>query len=116
MTPELESQLRKELETDRASILDELQSYGADPYSEKVNRIAGIDEGFADSAQASAERAEILTFVATARERLATVDSALAKMEEGTYGICEVCGQPIPEARMEARPMSTRCVEHAQLT
>ncbi|MPZ88280.1 MAG: hypothetical protein GEU81_09435 [Nitriliruptorales bacterium] len=34
-------------------------------------------------------------------------------MDAGTYGVCEVCGRPIPEARMEARPMSTRCVEHA---
>jgi DnaK suppressor protein len=30
---------------------------------------------------------------------------------EGTYGICEVCGEPIPEGRLEARPWATRCVK-----
>lgn len=113
MNPELQSRLRKELEGERASVIDELHSYGADPYSGKVDRIAGIDEGFADAAQATAERAEILSFVEKARERLVAVDNALSKMDAGTYGVCEVCGRPIPEARMEARPMSTRCVEHA---
>ncbi len=34
-------------------------------------------------------------------------------MDEGTYGLCEVCGGVIPEARLEARPMSTRDVQHA---
>lgn len=113
MNTELQSRLRKELEDERASVIDELRSYGADPYSEKVDRIAGIDEGFADAAQATAERAEILSFVEKARERLSAVDTALAKMDQGSYGVCEVCGRPIPDARMEARPMSTRCVEHA---
>lgn len=113
MNPELFARLRKELETERTSVIDELRSYGADPNSEKVERLPGIDENFADSAQATAERAEWLSFVEKARDRLAAVDAALAKMEDGTYGVCEVCGQPIPEARLEARPMSTRCVQHA---
>ncbi len=113
MNPQLQAKLRQELETERASVIEELRSYGADPYSEKVERIAGIDAGFADSAQATAGRAEILSFVEKARDRLAAVDAALAKMDEGTYGFCEVCGKEIPEARMEARPMSTRDVEHA---
>lgn len=107
------ARLRAELERDRAAVVDELRSYGADPDSEKVDRIAGLDEGFADSAQATAGRAELLSLVETARERLATVDAALAKMDRGEYGICEVCGAPIPEARLEARPMSVRCVAHA---
>ena len=42
------------------------------------------------------ERAEI----AAARERWA----------DGTYGVCEVCGRPIPDARLEARPFARRCV------
>jgi RNA polymerase-binding protein DksA len=113
MNAELQARLRKELEAERASAIDELRRYGADPYSEKVERIAGIDEGFADSASATAERAEVLSFIDKARDRLASVDGALAKMDEGTYGRCEVCGREIPEARLEARPMSTRCVEHA---
>jgi len=113
MKPELQARLRDELEADRANVLDELRSYGADPYSEKVDRPSGIDAGFADSAQASAARADLLAHVDTARDRLAAIDTALACIDDGTYGRCQVCGEPIPEARMEARPTSTRDVAHA---
>jgi DnaK suppressor protein len=114
MTPELRDQLRKELEEERASALAELERYGADPHSDRVKPIEGIDDNFADSAAATAERSEILAFIEQARERLVEVEAALAKMDEGTYGICEVCGQPITEARLEARPLSVRCVNCAR--
>jgi RNA polymerase-binding protein DksA len=112
MNPELHTRLRKELETDRESVLDELRGYGADPDSVRVAK-PDVDSGFADSAQASSERAALLALVEAARERLASIDTALAAMDAGTYGVCEVCGEEIPEARMEARPMSVRCVAHA---
>lgn len=38
---------------------------------------------------------------------------ALAALEAGSYGRCEVCERPIPSERLEVRPWSTRCVEHA---
>ncbi|HWB71929.1 MAG TPA: TraR/DksA C4-type zinc finger protein [Egibacteraceae bacterium] len=113
MTPELQSRLRKELENERASVVDELRGYGADPDSEKVERIPGIDANFADSAAASAERSEMLAFIDKARERLAEVDAALERMDQGTYGTCVDCGRQIPEARLEARPLSVRCVDCA---
>lgn len=113
MTPELQTQRRKELIAERDHAIAELTGYGADPNSEKVDRIAGIDEGFADSAQATAERAEILAFIEKARERLSEIEAALARMDEGTYGTCVVCGEPIPEARLEARPSAATCVSCA---
>ena len=42
---------------------------------------------------------------------LAQVEEALARMEEGTYGICEATGQPIPLARLQALPYATFCIE-----
>jgi len=112
MNADLQTRLRKELETDRESVVDELRGYGADPDSERVAK-PDVDSGFADSAQASAERAALLALVEAARERLTSIDTALAAMDAGSYGVCEVCGEQIPEARMEARPMSVRCVDHA---
>ncbi len=44
---------------------------------------------------------------------LADVDRALAKLDDGTYGICDRCGALIPEERMEARPWTARCVADA---
>ncbi|HVM19179.1 MAG TPA: hypothetical protein VM307_04395, partial [Egibacteraceae bacterium] len=102
MNPDLLQQLRKEVETEREHALSELDQLGADPYSEKVKAIAGIDDNFADSAAATAERSETLAFIDNARERLAAADAALARMDEGAYGVCVDCGTEIPIARLEA--------------
>ncbi|WP_238342922.1 TraR/DksA family transcriptional regulator [Nocardioides cynanchi] len=42
---------------------------------------------------------------------LTEVRRARQLVVEGTYGVCEVCGEPIPEGRLEARPWATRCVK-----
>lgn len=44
---------------------------------------------------------------------LAQIVTARAALAAGTYGLCEVCGEPIGEGRLEARPASTRCVRCA---
>jgi DnaK suppressor protein len=46
---------------------------------------------------------------------LAQVDRALARIAAGSYGICESCGERIPEGRLKAMPESTVCVECARL-
>jgi DnaK suppressor protein len=46
-------------------------------------------------------------------EKLADVERALEKLDEGTYGICDVCGEPIAPERLEAMPWATRCVKDA---
>ena len=113
MNAELLARLRKELEQDRAQTVADLRSLGADPESEQVDPIEGIDDNFADSAAATTERGEIFAQIGQSRERLAAIDAALAKMDAGTYGQCEVCGNQITEARLEARPLSVRCVNCA---
>ena len=45
-----------------------------------------------------------------ARELLDRTESALARIEAGTYGICESCGQPIGKARLQAFPRAVLCV------
>jgi DnaK suppressor protein len=53
----------------------------------------------------------------SAQEHLLTmleeVRRARQRVADGGYGICEVCGEPIPEGRLEARPWATRCVAHS---
>ena len=44
---------------------------------------------------------------------LADVERALAKLDEGTYGKCDVCGEPIGDERLEALPWAVRCVDDA---
>ena len=43
-------------------------------------------------------------------DQLAEVDRALEKIEESSYGTCDVCGAAIPEGRLEVHPWATRCV------
>ncbi len=49
-----------------------------------------------------------------ARELLAQNERALARMANGTYGICESCGNPIGKARLQAFPRATLCVQCKQ--
>jgi DnaK suppressor protein len=62
------------------------------------------------------EAVERLATTATARSiasSISDIDHALEKLDEGSYGICDRCGEPIPEARLEALPVSALCVECA---
>ena len=49
-----------------------------------------------------------------ARQSLIYVENALSRIENGTYGECEVCGKDIEEKRLEALPYATLCMEHAK--
>lgn len=46
--------------------------------------------------------------------QLIAVESALGKIEAGTYGKCNVCGKEIPEDRLEANPAALTCIEHTR--
>jgi RNA polymerase-binding transcription factor DksA len=72
-----------------------------------------FDEGFADSGQVTAERGEVEALAGTLLETLDDVEHALAKLDSGEYGTCESCGQPIPEARLEAKPAARLCISCA---
>jgi RNA polymerase-binding transcription factor DksA len=71
------------------------------------------DSNFADSSQVTAERGEAERLASELRESLEEVDAALKRLEEGTYGICEVCGKPIGAARLEAMPAARLCIVDA---
>lgn len=49
------------------------------------------------------------------RKLLREIDDALQRIEDGTYGICEGTGKPIPKARLEAQPWARYCVEYARM-
>ncbi|HJZ86253.1 MAG TPA: TraR/DksA C4-type zinc finger protein [Polyangia bacterium] len=61
---------------------------------------------------ASSEYLQSFTFRLRGREKtfLKKIDHALAKIEDGTFGICEDCEEPISAKRLEARPETTLCI------
>ena len=44
------------------------------------------------------------------RKQLTSLDEAMGKLEQGTYGVCERCGEEIGEKRLEVMPFATRCI------
>ena len=72
-----------------------------------------FDENFADSGQVTAERGEVEALSGQLTETLQEIEDALAKFADGTYGECESCGQPIPDARLEAMPAARLCISCA---
>jgi RNA polymerase-binding protein DksA len=69
---------------------------------------AGHDQ--ADMGATSFERDQELTLVNNEREKLAQIDRALGRIADGTYGVCESCGNPIGKGRSMAFPRATLCL------
>ncbi|QIK74563.1 TraR/DksA family transcriptional regulator [Nocardioides piscis] len=68
------------------------------------------DEHDPEGATIAFERSQIGALVRQARLHLAEIDQAQARVDAGTYGVCERCGGQIPEERLLARPIATSCV------
>ncbi|MGC1207542.1 MAG: TraR/DksA C4-type zinc finger protein [Ornithinimicrobium sp.] len=58
------------------------------------------------------ERAQLAALTKQVQAHLVEIDAALARVADGTYGVCDVCGEPINPLRMEARTTARTCVEH----
>ncbi|HEX7126113.1 MAG TPA: TraR/DksA C4-type zinc finger protein [Thermodesulfobacteriota bacterium] len=56
---------------------------------------------------------DLLSLDERSRDELLAINAALQRIADGTYGLCKVCGGPIPEARLRAMPTATTDVEHA---
>lgn len=100
--------VRSGLETEREDLLRRLDELTIDG-----SAAPDFDENFADSAQVAAELGENLTLAAALREQLADVEGALVRLDNGTYGRCQECGEAISEARLEAMPATPFCITHA---
>ncbi len=104
----LASTLRAELEVERARLRSQV-----DQLDVTTDTSPGFDDNFADSGQVAAEQGENLALASQLQEQLDDVGRALEKMDKGTYGLCEVCGKEISEARLEAMPATRYCIDHA---
>lgn len=72
------------------------------------------DEHDPDGATLSSEWSRLTGLTEAARAKLQQIDRALARLDSGTYGICARCEQPIPAARLDARPFAEHCVPCAE--
>lgn len=110
MVDEEAASYRSLLEQERASLQSQLTELG---YGEQ-GRIE-YDSNFADTSQVTAERGENETLASQLKDALADVMKALSKLDDGSYGTCERCGNQISPARLEAKPASAYCIDCASV-
>ena len=104
------AEVRETLETDAAGLrrdIEQAESQIADRLEDGI-RDAGDDE--ADAGAKTFEREHEFAMTSNARDLLEHTEQALSRIDAGTYGACESCGQPIGKARLMAFPRAVLCV------
>ena len=71
----------------------------------------GTDNHLGDTATATFDRELDQGLEEGAQQTLAEIDAALKRIEDGTYGLCEICGKPIGDDRLRALPWARLCIE-----
>ncbi|MFG2539244.1 TraR/DksA family transcriptional regulator [Streptomyces sp. NPDC048511] len=113
-TPEEVDAARTELAGEVLRLRTELEASGAALAGLMRDSGDGAGDDDADTGTKNITREHELSLAAHAQETLDQTERALARLDAGTYGLCEVCGKPIGKARMQAFPRATLCVEDKQ--
>ncbi|HEX2047556.1 MAG TPA: TraR/DksA C4-type zinc finger protein [Acidimicrobiales bacterium] len=79
---------------------------------DSVGELSSYDQHQADMGTETFEREKDLSILEQVEAELADVEHALRRLDDGTYGTCEVCGREIPEERLEALPATRLCLDH----
>src|ERR1700687_5574751 len=99
------AKMREQLMEMKTKLLSEIDS------EMRAEREGNKDEGMDTYDLASEERDREINFILSDRERvkIKQIDDALARMAEGSYGVCESCGLEIAQERLEAMPFTRLC-------
>ncbi len=107
LTPEQIEKLKAELIGMREEVLKRMNSHVTDALEEQTRQPDEVDQATSDQAQAF-----LLRLGDKERKLYNLIQLALHKMEEGTFGICEGTGEPIPFKRLSLRPWARYSVEY----
>jgi len=103
--------LRARLESERKRLIEEMEQLKSTIRPADERREGSPFGKREEEATESYELERRLTLEKSIREQLASVEHALQKFEDGTYGLCDDCGKPIPQERLEALPQATLCLD-----
>lgn len=106
------AEARARLEDQLSSIGAQLREHGASIEGDEVE--VSVDEGFADSAHATAERSELISHMEQLHAHRAEVSAALERLDGGVYGTCEKCRNEIAAERLNAMPAARLCMSCKQ--
>ncbi|HEY7795794.1 MAG TPA: TraR/DksA C4-type zinc finger protein [Gaiellaceae bacterium] len=110
---------RGELEQARERLLTTIAHHdiGTASLNEETGELvtsSSADNHLADTASETYDREFDEGLEQDARGRLREVEDALARIEDGSYGTCRVCGKQIPPERLEVVPWTTLCIDDAR--
>ncbi|OLT44957.1 hypothetical protein BJF86_11050 [Serinicoccus sp. CNJ-927] len=105
----MHEQTRAQLEAKEAELVAQMDQLAA-PVQDQGSISFGKRVG--DGTAMAVDRLTAVTAHDNLQALLTQVRAALAALDDGSYGRCIVCGEPIPEGRLQARPWATTCVRH----
>jgi DnaK suppressor protein len=99
---------RKATEALIARLIDDLDSF-----TDARKDGATDDEHDPEGPTLAFERSQSTAILEQTRQHFAQIESAMLRLDDGSFGVCATCGKDIPFARLEVRPYSTQCVNCA---
>jgi RNA polymerase-binding protein DksA len=104
------AEVLEELRAQRTRSLAQLEALDAEVTGLMRDAGDGAGHDQADVGSTSFERDQELTVLSSERDKLQQIDHALERIDDGTYGVCEECGEPVGKMRLMAFPRATLCV------
>ena len=109
-SPEELAEVRGELEQEIAGLRQEIDRAESEIADRLADPSDGAGDDQADTGAKTFEREHEMSLANNARDLLGQNERAIGRMEAGTYGVCETCGNPIGKARLQAFPRAALCV------
>ena len=109
--------LRERLLSEMTELQEQLTTIEEQSFAASQSDLSGevsFDEENADAGTFTFERERDLSIENNVRDLMGKIDRALARMDDGTYGLCSRCGKPIEKARLKALPYVDLCLKDAQ--
>ena len=108
---------RQRLDEERSRLEGVRQSFAgenldSETAQESLSELSSLDQHQADTGTETFEREKDYSILEQVEAELADVEVAIRRIDDGTYGSCEVCGRAIGDDRLEAMPAARLCVEH----
>jgi RNA polymerase-binding transcription factor DksA len=113
-TQRFQTELLQERERVQAAIANLRESHPGSLDDEVEEISAGSDNHIGESATATLGREIDYTLGENSEQVLAEINTALRRIDEGTYGTCVVCGNAIAPERLEAYPWASLCIDDAR--